>query len=122
MSDLPVDENALEIYFGFMLTGQGEAWFDEARLSVDGVDLDTSELDLDFEGTRIVGWHTYHGGFTTRLDLLTAHSGRQSLRLTGRRDLSIPTAGEVLPEAEAFLAELESSREEWLGAYPSEVV
>ena len=121
--EVAVDENAQKIYFGFMLTGQGDAWFDEARMSVDGADLDTSELDLGFEGTKIIGWHTNLGHYSSWLDRWAAYNGAQSLRLSGAwRDPSIPMAVEALPEAEAFLAELESSREEWLDAYPSEVV
>jgi erythromycin esterase-like protein len=118
--ELPVDEEAYRILFGFLLTGQGDAWFDTADMTVGGVHLDISELDLDFEGERITGAYTDRGYYSSQLDRTTAYEGTQSLRLTGvERSSDTPMVSEVLPEAEGILADMEATREEWLALHPA---
>jgi erythromycin esterase-like protein len=121
--ELPVDEEADHIVFGFLLTGQGNAWFDAANLTVDGVPLDTSKLDLEFEGTGIAGAHTNLGSYSSQMDQSAAYEGAQSLRLTGVERISnTPLVSDVLPEAETILADMGAAREVWLSLHSAEEV
>jgi len=114
--ELPVDETAHQIVFGFLLTGQGKAWFDKASLSVNGTDLDTTKLDLGFEGDLAIGTHTNLGRYSTRIDRFIAYSGAQSLQLSGSP--STPSAAALIPNAEEIFAEMKSARDEWLAVHP----
>jgi erythromycin esterase-like protein len=121
--ELPVDEEADRIVFGFLLTGYGNAWFDAASLEADGASLNTTALDLGFEGTKIHGAHTNLGVYSSLLDRAVAYEGAQSLRLEGvDRDPAIPLLADVLPDAETILAEMEASRDEWLARRPTEEI
>ena len=120
--EVPVGENAHRVVFGFLLYGEGDAWFAEPKLSINGADLDAQEPSLNLARGKVLGSDASLGHYSSEIDASVSHNGKESLRLTWRRDPSLPSAAKLLPEAELFLAELESSREDWLAAYPSEVV
>jgi len=121
--ELPVDEEAYRIAFGFLLTGQGDAWFDAADITVGGVSLDTSQLDLGFEGGRIAGYCANVDNYSSRIDPTASYEGAQSLRITGiERNSEIPLVTDVLPEAETILADMGAAREAWLSLHSAEEV
>jgi erythromycin esterase-like protein len=122
--ELPVASEAVNINFGFLMTGQGTAWIDAADIELDGAAYDATSFDLGFEGAGIAAhYHTDDDAYTSRLDGTVARAGRQSLRLAsvpGQPDG--PAAAEAAILAEAILTEMQAARDEWLGLRPAEEV
>ncbi len=80
--ELPVPEDAAAIYFGALLAGSGNAWFDDLQVEIDGKLYQTEAFDFTFEGPALKGLNTAVSGYPTRIDNEVAHGGRQSLRIS----------------------------------------
>ncbi len=115
--ELPVPAESTYIHYGFYIVGNGSAWFDSTAIELNGIPFDASSFDLDFEKVGIAAFSKYG---SVSLDRTTAHTGLQSLRISGTQpDLKIHR---LLTEAEALLAEMQTSRESWLAIHPAEQV
>ncbi len=84
--ELPVPEGARNINFGFLMTGIGGAWFDAARIELDGAPYFSPDFDLDFESPRVKGFSTAADTRMSRhyrivLDKQIAFHGVQSLKI-----------------------------------------
>lgn len=80
--DLPVAEDATNINFGVLQSGDGTAWFDGLAIEVDGKPYrDSNAIDLDFESSRPTGFYTGGNGYEVQPDRAIFHSGKQSLRM-----------------------------------------
>ncbi|MCP4574047.1 MAG: erythromycin esterase family protein [bacterium] len=114
--ELPVAEEAENINFGFLLPGQGKAWFDDGSIELDGEEFDPKVFDLDFENERLVAGHySNDDAYTASLDDQVAAGGAASLCLASRpKAVGTPAAQEAQIEAEAIQTELEGRRTEWL--------
>jgi erythromycin esterase-like protein len=78
--DLPVAADVTNINFGALHTGDGSAWFDGLKVTVDGQPYeDKTKLDLDFESSSPVGFFTGGAGYQVTVDKRFSHSGNQSL-------------------------------------------
>jgi erythromycin esterase-like protein len=121
---MPVPAEAVNINFGFLLSGTGSAWFDGATVELDGVRQPLDDLDLGFESDAIqAGYATHDRGYTSFLDPDVAHVGRQSLRLASASSgADAVDAGEAAQEALAVLQEMRSQRTAWLAAQPAPAV
>lgn len=118
--ELPVAVEATNINFGFLMTGQGEAWFDAAGIKLDGVAYDAPAFDLGFEGDRIAAYHTNNDAYTSQLDRFVVYAGTQSLHLASiARDPEVLAAADALVQAEAILAEMQATRSDWLVLRPA---
>jgi len=119
--ELPVAEEAVNINFGFLLTGEGTAWFDEASLELDGETYDPAVFELDFEGARIAaGYYSNDGAYVAALDKTVVAAGKHSLRLASQpREVGAIAAQEAMRKAEAIHEELTGKREKWLAERPA---
>ena len=91
--------------------------FDSTTIELNGVPFDASSFDLEFEK---VGIAAFSKSGTVELDRTTAHTGLQSLRIASESlDLEALSPPEQM---EAILAEMQTSREEWLTMLPAEEV
>jgi hypothetical protein len=80
---LPVPADARNINFGFILDGNGTAWFDAARIEVNGEPYFNPQFDLDFESASIRGFPGLSSGepYQAGLDNTESYTGSQSLKL-----------------------------------------
>ncbi len=80
--ELPVAEDAANIYFGALHTGDGKAWFDSLAIELDGVPyVDDSQFDLGFDSSTPRGFYTGGNGYEVSLDSRTFRAGGQSLQM-----------------------------------------
>jgi erythromycin esterase-like protein len=116
--ELPIDESVKNINFGALLPGDGNAWFDDLTIELDGEPYtETDGFDLGFESPSARGFFTGGQGYRVQLDTNVAHSGKQSLRMQYvGAGTSLSTAPAVTPSAAAaawkdVVAHLESGRD-----------
>jgi len=86
------------ISLGAILSGRGQAWFDDLQLSIDGRPYDPAgRFDFGFEGDQIAGFDNINrDGYA--VDLATpAHRGKQSLHIA-----SLDRAAVAIPPARAL--------------------
>ena len=80
--ELPIAADAANIYFGALHTGDGQAWFDDLTVELDGVPyVDKSQFDLGFDSSSPRGFSTHGNGYEFFLDHRTFHTGGQSLQM-----------------------------------------
>jgi hypothetical protein len=81
--ELPVPADARNINFGFLLDGNGTAWFDAATIEVNGEPYFNPEFDLDFESASLRGFPGVSRGnqYKVGLDNTLAYTGLQSLKM-----------------------------------------
>ncbi|HWE49183.1 MAG TPA: hypothetical protein VG273_05320 [Bryobacteraceae bacterium] len=85
--ELPVPVETRNINFGFLLPGNGTAWFDGARVELDGQPYFSPEFDFDFESAALRGFRVFPGvnsasrNYKVGLDNTTAYTGSQSLKM-----------------------------------------
>jgi hypothetical protein len=74
---------ARNINFGFLLTGNGTAWFDAAAIDTNGVPYFNPEFDLNFESADLKGFPgvSRGGQYKVGIDTAVALMGRQSLKM-----------------------------------------
>ncbi len=77
-----VPAGATGIRFGALHSGDGTAWFDSFRLTVDGSPVIRTDVDLNFESKVPRGFLLSGGGYQIGTDSSIAQSGKQSLRMT----------------------------------------
>lgn len=80
--ELPVPSEARDINFGFLLDGTGTAWFDAAKIEVNGEPYFNPLFDLDFESASLKGFPGISRGdqYKVGIDNTVAYTGRQSLK------------------------------------------
>jgi hypothetical protein len=81
--ELPVPVEARNINFGFLLDGNGSAWFDAAKVEIDGTQYLNSAFDFNFESPTLKGFPGTGNspGYKVGLDKTLAFTGRQSLKM-----------------------------------------
>jgi hypothetical protein len=81
--ELPVPVEARNINFGFLLDGNGTAWFDAARVEVNGKPYFDPQFDFDFEAATLKGLSggSKNGPYKVGIDNTMAYTGRQSLKM-----------------------------------------
>jgi len=81
--ELPVPSEARNINFGFLLDGNGTAWFDAARIELDGKPYFNPQFDLDFESAELKGFPgiSKDGKYNVGIDNTVSYTGRQSLKM-----------------------------------------
>jgi hypothetical protein len=81
--ELPVSLEARNINFGFLLTGNGTAWFDASAIDTNGVPYFNPEFDLNFESADLKGFPgvSRGGQYKVGIDTTVALMGRQSLKM-----------------------------------------
>jgi erythromycin esterase-like protein len=119
--ELDAPATATNTVFGFMLTGTGRAWFDDAAIALDGERQALPALDLAFEGPVPAARHLpREGAYVASLDREVVHGGEQSLLLS--RVGETGDAGELeraAEEAGAIHAELAAQRDAWCEQLPA---
>jgi hypothetical protein len=84
--ELPVPMGARNINFGFLLDGNGKAWFDAAKIELNGEPYFNPEFDLDFESATMKGFpfagdSSRSGRYNVGIDHTQAFTGQQSLEM-----------------------------------------
>ena len=79
--ELPVDAAVRNINFGMLLTGDGNAWFDDVTIELDGVLYVDDAFDLGFESGSPRGFVTSGEGYRVLVDTSAHHLGSRSLRM-----------------------------------------
>jgi DNA-binding winged helix-turn-helix (wHTH) protein len=80
--NLTVPSNAKNINFGTLLTGDGEAWFDNLAINVNGKPYtDKSLFDLSFDSNTIKSLYAGGIGYRVKLDKDVFRDGNQSLSM-----------------------------------------
>jgi erythromycin esterase-like protein len=119
--ELDIPKETVNINFGALHPGEGEAWFDDLGVEVDGKTFDTGKLfDAGFEGPDLKGFHTGDRSYEVALDDHVARSGRQSLRMefltSGKPDEKSKGPDPVVASRACgdVVAQLEANRDEYL--------
>ena len=88
--ELPVPPETRTINFGFLLTGNGTAWFDAAAIETDGQSWSNPEFDLDFESADLRGFPgvSRGGQYRVGIDNTVALTGRHSLKMQSVESLA----------------------------------
>lgn len=103
---LDVPSEVVNINFGALMVGDGEAWFDDLAVELDGVAFeDPSSFDFSFEAPSVRGLHcpqlaNYRAGLSTK----QPHDGKQCLEIAR----TMPTADENMPSASGVRADLDA--------------
>lgn len=81
--ELPVPSEARNINFGFLLDGNGTAWFDGARIAVNGEPYFNPQFDLDFESAGLKGFPgvSTSDQYEVSIDNAVAYTGNHSLKM-----------------------------------------
>ena len=122
--ELDVPADAVNINFGILMPGQGQAWFDGLTVELDGEPYDTQQFDLDFEGARVKGYSSRDNNYKASMDTDVFHSGAQSLKLESLvvSDSDAPKAKESARQAAEILSVLEASRDRFVQQRPAKDV
>ena len=104
--ELDVPAEAINVNFGLIMTGSGQAWFDAVAVAVDGEPWEDSEhFDLGFESGEIRGFFSPLSDYEVKVVDDQALDGAQSLRI------SKTESEEPEHDATAYLAEVREIRE-----------
>jgi hypothetical protein len=80
--ELEIPETTVNVNFGALLVGRGQAWFDGLKVEIDGKEFDVSGVfDAGFEESAPRGFTTGGDGYAVAIDGGTAKLGKQSLRM-----------------------------------------
>lgn len=93
--ELPVPLGARNINFGFLLDGNGSAWFDAVKIEINGEPYFNPEYDFEFESATIKGFpvnNARNGRYKVGIDTTEAFTGRQSLKMEYVEAASAPAA------------------------------
>ncbi len=110
--DVPKDTN--NINFGFILSGDGAAWFDDIEIELDGVRYeDPSKFSFDFENDAVKFLSGGSGEYKIGRVETNPRSGKKSLEIRRRPESEVPKvdAAAVREKAFAILRDLESRRD-----------
>jgi erythromycin esterase-like protein len=121
--DLPVDEKATNIVFGVLMSGHGEAWFDDLAIELDGRPYtDASRFDFGFESPFVSGFNTGGKGYVVALDPAVSHDGLQSLHMASALPSTAnpPEAAAAAARWKEIVAHLEANRSAYRAAGAAE--
>ncbi|MCK6477002.1 MAG: erythromycin esterase family protein [Phycisphaerales bacterium] len=119
--EVTVPADAMAIYFGLVMPGSGEAWFDGVELTIDGQAWTSPLFDLDFESGAPRG--LLHAdpsggppppGYEYAIDSNVAKVGSRSARLASKATAVSP--GSTLATASAILEHMRASRDRYAAA------
>jgi hypothetical protein len=80
--ELPAPSEARNINFGFLLDGNGTAWFDAVKIEVNGAPYFNPQFDLDFEsGIKGFPCVSRADQYRVGIDRTVAFTGHQSLKM-----------------------------------------
>lgn len=111
--DVPADVQGIN--FGFILAGDGAAWFDDVEVELDGAKWDDPTLySFDFEDDNVNFLSRVSGEYTSTRSEARPHAGKKSLEIRRRPEAEVPKIDPqaVLARAEAFVADLTARRDE----------
>jgi erythromycin esterase-like protein len=105
---LDVNPDTTNINFGFMLIGQGTAWFDDLEITLDGKKYENPEkFSFDFENDAVRYLSGGGNGYKVARVEVEPRSGMKCLEI--RKDAAPAVKPEeVMPELEAVIAEMDS--------------
>lgn len=104
---LDVAPDCTNISFGFILAGEGTAWFDDLEITLDGVKYENPErFSFDFENDAVRYLGGGGGGYSIARVKSKPRSGTTCLEIR-RNDAVVLRAEDVIPEAAGIVAELE---------------
>jgi erythromycin esterase-like protein len=112
---LEVPKDTQNINFGFLLSGGGTAWFDDAEIELDGRRYeDPAAFSLDFENPEVQFLSGGSGEYAIARTGVSPHGGKSCLEVRRRPESEVPKADpeKVLAAAEAAVRDLESRRED----------
>jgi erythromycin esterase-like protein len=114
--DVPKDTQ--NINFGFILSGDGAAWFDDVEIELDGVKYeDPAEFSLDFENDAVKYLSGGSGEYTIKRVEEKPRGGKKCLEIRKKPESEIVKVdpAEVKARAEKIVAAMEARREEFAG-------
>src|SRR5262249_44125921 len=115
--DLAVPADAVNINYGFIMPGEGTAWFDDLGIELNGEKYTAASFNLGFETNSIIGLYTPPGGYTVALDTGTKHGGQKSLKISGKaNEAGGEDAVKAAAASKAILEHMRSSREAYIAA------
>ncbi len=119
-----VPPNAFEVSFGFMLVGEGSAWFDDIEIEIDGKKFeDASKYSFDFENDAVRYLAGGAPDYTMKRVETVAHSGKKSLEMRSRpKNETIVDAAQVRQHAVELMAELIDRRADLVKTLPAREV
>jgi erythromycin esterase-like protein len=81
--ELDVPAETVNINFGVIMPGKGEAWFDDLKIELDGKEYrDPAMFAFDFEGEELVGVSPMSTpAYRSEIDQEQAHGGKGSLKV-----------------------------------------
>ena len=115
--ELDVPEETVNIDFGMLVCGRGEAWFDSLAIALDGEPRETQDFDLGFEsGGR--GFSQFAPGFRIEVADGAGKDGSKALTISSLPlDADAPDVQTAVKGAQELCAELEGGREAWVEKY-----
>lgn len=104
--ELVIPEDTVNINFGMLMPGKGEAWFDDLKIELDGVEYrppDDGSLCLDFESDELKGFVNpgRGNGYQTSRSDEQPHGGKGCLRIASVAEVERHDEGEKVDAAEA---------------------
>jgi len=116
---LDIPKETTNIYFGFLLTGSGTAWFDGAEITVDGESAEAAEkFDLSFESGELKKFTQARFPYTSTIVEDVVKDGGKSLRIRRESDDKADLAADkekiadIAKQCQEVLEHLESNRGE----------
>ncbi len=105
-----VDSDATAVFFGAILGGNGQAWFDDFQVFVkennqkwQQVEINNPDFELDEVGKMPQSWSTQNQGYIYKIQTENAYSGGKCLRMESRSTTysgklfdAYPQVGEVI--------------------------
>jgi erythromycin esterase-like protein len=108
---LDVNPDTQNINFGFLLNGEGVAWFDDVQVTLDGVAYSNPEkFSFDFENDQVRFLGGGGGGYVISRVETSPHSGKKCLEVRRKPEPALDS-GAVVAEVNAIVAELASRRD-----------
>lgn len=114
--EMDVPANALNVYFGALQPGNGQAWFDTFAVELDGVPYTDPRFDFDFEAAYPIGFSAMSSGgnnFQVRIDSSTAHTGQRSITSVYFGPAPV-TADQLIQDTASVVTRLTASRDAYV--------
>lgn len=114
--ELSIPPTATSIAFGAVMPGDGQAWFDDLSIEVDGQRYtDPKVFDFEFE-SGLKGLSPSGATYRIEIDPAVAHGGKQSLRMTYLPSMLPPVDGRVVvTRFKDIMSHLEQGRARYQG-------
>ena len=116
--ELAVPADAVNINFGAIMPGQGDAFFDDVEIKVDGQALSMPGFDGSFEGAAVKGLFSQAGGaYKVAISDQKPHGGAGCLRISGKPAESGAESSKTASEhAQAAYEAMKAKRDELVTA------